>query len=232
MNEQDIETVEALSQLGSAQFASDLRSVLEAVRAVSASAEVRHVHIEASFDFQTWRASPIEGLAVHLCQCELCDKEIVRVAWKEQALDASKIRRVLGGIAVAGAHSDEPAEPPWVAGELQGLPEENLRRLVEVTHALDSADAIQTLAGELRRFVAVAPVDYLGLYLIVDVTADPDVTDIVFHWCDQLDCEADPAVGRRRPRNLGSNGMPNPARLCGHSAELVHRASQKSRGES
>lgn len=220
--QQDIELVESLAQLGSAQFASDLRSVLEAIRAISVAPEVRHLHVEASFDFATWNASPIDEMSVHLCQCKGCDKERASVAWKEQVLDASKIRRVLGGISVASAqHGD--SEEPWVAGVLQGYSDANLQRLVDVTHALDSADAIRTLAAEIRRFVTVAPVDYFGFYLIVDVADPREVTDVVFHWCDQEDCEADPAVGRRRPTTLGHHGLPDTVRHCGNTSEHVRK---------
>ncbi len=221
--EHDIELVESLAQLGSAQFASDLRAVLEAVRAISVGTEVRHLHVDVSFDFATWTASPLDEMSVHLCQCEACDKERASVAWKEEVLDASKIRRVLGGISVAtDQHVD--SEDAWVAGALQEHSDENLQRLVDVTHALESAGAIRALAAEIRRFVTVAPVDYFGFYLIVDVADPRDVTDVVFHWCDQEDCEADPVVGRRRPTTLGQHGLPQTVRLCGHSSEHVRRS--------
>ncbi len=222
----DIELVESLAQLGSAQFAADLRSVLDAVRVISLEPEVRHLHVGVSFDFDTWAASPIDELSVHLCQCDGCDEERASVSWKEHVLDdSSKVSRVLGGISIAGEQREKYRESrPWVAGPLEGCCHENLHRLVKVSRALRIAPAIQNLAEEIRKFVTVAPVVYFGFYLIVDVPRPRDITDVVFHWCDQNSCEENPAVGRQRPTTLGnSNGLPNTIRICGHSSEQLRR---------
>ncbi len=224
ISQQDIETVEALAQLGSAQFASDLRAVLDAARAVSLSRQVRHMHIDVSLDFETWGPSPLDDMDIHLCQCELCDHPRVSVAWKEQVLDASKIRRAIGGIAVAGEQGNQAEKKPWAAGGLQGLPDENLRRLVEVTRNLDNSDAVRSLADAVRTLLVFAPVQYLGFYLIVDVVGAREVTDVGVHWCTRDDCEMEAAVGRRRPRTLGSHGLPDTQRLCGRSSEHVYRS--------
>lgn len=220
--EADIELVKSLAQLGSAQFASDLRRLLKAAQAVSRSDSVRYLYLGATFDFETWPASPLGGLTVHVCACPLCNKDRVSVSWKEEILDASQTRRILGGLAVAGEPDDE-AEQDWVPGTLDGHRADNLTKLVEVTHAVDCAAEIVALTNHIRGMMETTPVDYIGFYMIVAVRRPSAVTDIQFHWCDREECKEDAAVGRRRPTTLGKNGLPQTVRVCGYGDEVVPR---------
>lgn len=221
LHERDIKLIESLAQLGSAQFASDLTRFLESARRVSRAMGVRDLAINASFDFSTWSASPLETLTVHLCQCHNCNKDRVGVSWKEDALNASQVRRLIRGLAVGGSDDSQDDDEKEVSGPLVGCRADNLKTLDEVTHAVSSAPSIHSFTGEIRDLMKRAQVNYLGFYLMVGVDSAPrDVTEIQFHWCSNDDCEEDAAIGRRRPTTLGQNGLPRTQRVCGWNGEV------------